>query len=70
MLVELRLESILQLHVILHEPHVGHVRQYQHNTLPPHDGAVQEEDNQQDEVHNVEGHVPKERPPGEVKDLP
>lgn len=70
MLHDLALEGLLDLHVELHEHHVAGVAPDQHSTLPRHDGVVQKEDDEHDEVQNVEGHVPEERPPGEVEHLP
>ncbi|TNN53168.1 hypothetical protein EYF80_036629 [Liparis tanakae] len=50
--------------------HVADVAQQQHQALPPHDGVVQEEDDEHDEVQDVEGHVSEQRPPGQVQHLP
>ena len=47
---ELVLECCLQLNVVLHEADIGAVASHQHYTLIPHDGVVQEEDYQHDQV--------------------
>ncbi|PWA29210.1 hypothetical protein CCH79_00006304 [Gambusia affinis] len=67
---ELAFERLFNLTVELHEDYIAYVAQHQHHALPPPDHVVQEEDDEHDEVQDVEGHVPEERPPGEVQHLP
>ncbi len=67
---ELILKGSLYLNIELHEDNIGNITAHQHHTLPPHNGIVQEEDDEHDEIDDIEWHIPKKRPPGEVKHLP
>lgn len=69
-LVELGLDRLFDLTVELHEAHVADVGRHQTDALPPQDRVVQEEDDEHDEVHDVEGDVSEERPPCQMQHLP
>ena len=65
----LGLEGMLYLYIELHKAHIGSVPTHQHNTLPPHDGIIQKENDEHDQIDDVERHVPEQRPPGEMEHL-
>lgn len=47
---ELRLECSLNLDVVFHEVDIDCITSYKHYALPPHDGIVQEEDDEHDQI--------------------
>lgn len=69
-LVQLGLQSLTHLRIKLEENHIEYIHSQEHRALPPRYEIIQEEDDEQHKAEQVEGHVSKEGPPGELKNFP
>lgn len=69
-LVHAVFDKALHISIKLHEDDISHIGRQQRGTFPDGDDVIQEEDDEHDQIHYVEGDVSKEWPPCQVQDLP